>query len=271
MYDNPMNNQGTIYSVLCKVNGKRYIGQTIRNIEERWKEHIADSKNRPSSALHRAIAKYGSGMFVVRAIEENISINDIDEREKHWIAEFDTFHNGYNLTDGGQGEGFRELSEESKDKIRQTHFGKIKSNECVDKIRQAHKSSGNYPKNPEGGRLHAKQKVRGTHKETGEIIEFDSIKEAADAVGIKYPNICSCISGKQKHAGGYKWEKLTDKKKSYSVYGKRILDGKIVYHFNSLREAGRELGSGECSGIRKALKNPSRYSWKGCRWYYEKQ
>jgi len=264
-----MKERGTIYSALCKVNNKRYIGQTVRNVSERWKEHIADSRNCPKTLLHKAIAKYGPSMFVVRIIEEDISINNLDEREKYWISEFDTFNNGYNLTDGGQGIGQRDLSEESRDKIRQTHFGNLKSTECIEKVRQAHKSSDNYPKNPEGGRLHAKQKVRGTHIQTGEIIEFDSIKEAADAIGIKYPNICACFRGRQHHAGNYKWEKLTNKKKSYAVYGKRILDGKIIHHFNSLREAARVLGSGDVSGVRKALKNPSRYSWKGCRWYYE--
>jgi group I intron endonuclease len=264
-----MKERGTIYSVLCKVTNKRYIGQTVRDVNVRWKEHITDSRNHPKTLLHKAIAKYGPSMFVVRSIEEDVSINNLDEREKYWISEFDTFNNGYNLTEGGQGDSRGELSEESKDKIRQTHFGKVKSSGCIEKVIQAHKSSGNYPKNPEGGRLHAKQKVRGTNIQTGEILEFDSIKEAADAVGIKYPNICACIKGRQNHSGGYKWEKLTDKKKSYPVYGKRILDGKIIHHFNSLREASRVLGTGECSGVRKALKNPSRYSWKGCRWYYE--
>ena len=262
-----MKEKGTIYSALCKVNNKRYIGQTVRNISERWKEHISDSRNRPVTPLHRAIAKYGHSMFIMRIIEEDVSIDNLDEREKHWITEFDTFHNGYNLTEGGQGGSRGELSEESRDRIRQAHFGKIKSPECVEKVKQAHKSSGNYPKNPEGGRLHSKQKVRGTHIQTGEIVEFDSIKEAADAVGVKYPNICACFRGRQHHAGSYKWEKLTDKKKSYAVYGKRIIDGKIIHHFNSLREAARVLGTGDISGVRKAVKNPSRYSWKGCRWY----
>jgi group I intron endonuclease len=264
-----MKEKGKIYSILCKVTNKRYIGQTVRDVDIRWKEHIADSRNNPNTLLHKAIAKYGSNMFVVRSIEEEISIKNLDEREKYWIREFDTFNNGYNLTEGGQGDSRGELSQESRDKIRRTHFGKVKSTECIEKVIYSHKSNGNCPKNPEGGRLHAKQKVRGTHIQTGEILEFDSIKEAADTIGVKYPNICACFRGRQNQSGGYKWEKLTDKKKSYAVYGKRILDGKIIHHFNSLREAARELGSGDVSGVRKALKNPSRYSWKGCRWYYE--
>lgn len=262
-----MKETGKIYSALCKVNGKRYIGQTAKEVSERWKEHLSKSKYNPSSSLHRAIAKYGANMFVVRVIEEDIPINILDERERYWIEEFDTFNNGYNLTDGGRGQ-YR-ITEEAKDKIRQSSFGVMKSNDCIERIKQSQKLKGNYPKNPEGGRLHAKQKIRGTHIETGEIVEFDSLKEAEDVLGIRYPNICACIRGKQKHSGGYKWEKLTDKKKSYAVYGKRIIDGKIIHHFNSLREAARELGSGDISGVRKAVKNPSRYSWKGCRWYYK--
>ena len=137
-----MKEKGSIYSALCKVTNKRYIGQTVRNVSERWKEHISDSKN-PKTSLHRAIAKYGANMFVVRVIEEDIDVTNLDEREKHWINEFDTFNNGYNLTEGGQGVGQRELSEESRDKIRQTHFGIPKSNDCIDKVKQAHKLRGN--------------------------------------------------------------------------------------------------------------------------------
>ena len=56
--------KGYIYKITNLVNGKSYVGQTIRTIEERWKQHIKDSKgNKDDFYLHRAIRKYGKENF----------------------------------------------------------------------------------------------------------------------------------------------------------------------------------------------------------------
>ena len=41
---------GTIYKITNKLNGKSYIGLTIRSVEERWKEHKYRSKNITSNS-----------------------------------------------------------------------------------------------------------------------------------------------------------------------------------------------------------------------------
>ena len=38
-----------IYKITNSINGKSYIGQTQNTIEERWKEHIKDSKKKDGS------------------------------------------------------------------------------------------------------------------------------------------------------------------------------------------------------------------------------
>lgn len=44
---------------------------------------------------------------------------------------------------------------------------------------------------------------------TGETIEtFDTVKDANHKTGIHQPNISSCITGKKKTAGGYRWERI---------------------------------------------------------------
>ena len=49
-----------IYMATNKVNGKRYIGQTIGKFERRKKKHISDAKSeRDSFYFHSAIRKYG--------------------------------------------------------------------------------------------------------------------------------------------------------------------------------------------------------------------
>ena len=53
-----------VYKITNKINGKVYIGQSIRPIEERFKRHINDSiKNNLDTHLARAIRKYGFESF----------------------------------------------------------------------------------------------------------------------------------------------------------------------------------------------------------------
>ena len=47
--------------------------------------------------------------------------------------------------------------------------------------------------------------VLGIHKNNGLILEFPSAREAERQTGIPNGNICSCLKGRQKSAGGYVW------------------------------------------------------------------
>jgi predicted GIY-YIG superfamily endonuclease len=35
---------GLIYLITNTVNGKRYIGQTVRTLRQRWQQHVRDAK-----------------------------------------------------------------------------------------------------------------------------------------------------------------------------------------------------------------------------------
>ena len=89
-----------IYLITNKVNGKKYVGQSI-DIERRWKSHIIASK-KSELHIHRAIRKYGIDNFDFSILEE-CSVDKLDEREIYWISELDTYNNGYNMTIGGKG------------------------------------------------------------------------------------------------------------------------------------------------------------------------
>ena len=101
-----------IYKLTNKKNGKSYIGQSCRNPEVRWEEHVKNSYSsdpKQRKYLQNAINKYGWDNFD----KEIIEVNDItkgqsflDEREFYWVLEHKTFYkwgNGYNLTLGGSG------------------------------------------------------------------------------------------------------------------------------------------------------------------------
>ena len=53
-----------IYRHTNKVNGKRYVGQTVDTVDGRWKEHVSASRQgRGARVFGAAIRKYGADAF----------------------------------------------------------------------------------------------------------------------------------------------------------------------------------------------------------------
>lgn len=96
---------GYIYSITNKVNGKKYIGKT-NNIVKREFDHFNDLKKHQhhSTKLQRAYDKYGKDNFIFEwkkieiEDEQELAIMEIKEIEK-----YDAYFNGYNCTQGGEG------------------------------------------------------------------------------------------------------------------------------------------------------------------------
>lgn len=95
---------GYIYKITNDINDKIYIGKTCDSIEERWKEHCRDYL-KPSVSkrpLYNAIRRYGIEHFQIEEIEQ-CNNNNINEQEQYWIQYYNSYHNGYNATRGGDG------------------------------------------------------------------------------------------------------------------------------------------------------------------------
>ena len=91
-----------IYLLINRLNGKAYVGQTRRTLEERLREHQRD--RRSAIYVDRAIRKYGIENFSVEIIEVCFTLDELNYWEQFWIKELNTkVPNGYNLTDGGEG------------------------------------------------------------------------------------------------------------------------------------------------------------------------
>ena len=107
-----------VYVIRNQVTCKVYIGQT-KNPKGRKAGHwCAGRTGNPDTLLYRSMRKHGVENFSFEVIEE-CADEAIDERERFWVAHFDSFNpeKGYNLTSGG--EGGKEFSNESCEKIRQ--------------------------------------------------------------------------------------------------------------------------------------------------------
>ena len=89
---------GIIYCATNTVNGKRYVGQTVRSLKRRWQFHLKSAKDGSECTLHRAIRKYSAEAFKVEQIDFAESPEDLNEKEVRYILLLKTLTpNGYNL------------------------------------------------------------------------------------------------------------------------------------------------------------------------------
>jgi len=101
-----------IYKLTNKINGKSYIGQSCRNVEKRWNEHLMSALSTDESQkkyLQNSINTHGWENFDKEILEE-IPVEKgqkyLDEREFYYILKYGTYvgyGKGYNLTLGGSG------------------------------------------------------------------------------------------------------------------------------------------------------------------------
>ena len=108
-------NIGYIYKITNLINNKCYIGQTTKSIEERWNQHKNDAFRKKrytyNYPLYRAFRKYGFENFSFEVIEK-CKISELNDKEIYWINFYNSYHNGYNQTLGGNGTKNLELNEQ---------------------------------------------------------------------------------------------------------------------------------------------------------------
>jgi group I intron endonuclease len=94
---------GIIYEAINKINGKKYIGQTIHSLSIRRSGHFSKAKTDKNIVFYQAINKYGKENFEWEIIDSADSLEELDYKEIYWIKFFNTYgQDGYNMTLGGQ-------------------------------------------------------------------------------------------------------------------------------------------------------------------------
>lgn len=122
---------GRIYSLKNKLNGKRYVGQTIQKISKRINQHM-----RANTVIGCALRKYGKDNFEIEIIEDNVTLENLDALETYFIVYYDCIApKGYNLNYGGNGRGI--VLEETRKKLSEAGKGHLVSEETREKQRQA--------------------------------------------------------------------------------------------------------------------------------------
>lgn len=285
-----------IYKIQNLIDGKIYIGQSV-HIQARFNQHKNEAKNGNTRPLYNAIRKYGIENFSFEVIEE-CSKEKLNEREIYWIKKYDSFHNGYNLTPGGN-----EPYKVDIDLI-YSLWDSGKSSKEIAEIANISKSSVynylcDYPNysatesNRRGGILAYETAVKNGNKGncdnnnlevkiiqyslTGEYIkDWYSQNQIERELGIDSNLIGRVLNGKQKQAGGFQWRRIGDEPKDISKevqyrFGviQYDLNGNEVNRFPSVEAAAIAMKCDPRNISRVCKKEKYRKTACGYKWEYD--
>ena len=224
-----------IYKITCNETGKCYIGQSI-DIENRWMQHICATKyETDNNKFYNAMRKYGYENFTYEIIEEcSNSQEELDNRERYWIEQYNSYYDGYNSTKGGQNKAWI-YNPETIRKMWDEGFttGEISKilgcgHSTVNNRLRGYKDFNTFTSHQRscGSSAIFRQLLKPTEKQKeifGECIpvhqydllgnyiaSYPTIEAAAKAVNGTYPqNIGKCFKGEHPHrtAYGYQWSK----------------------------------------------------------------
>src|ERR1700689_4043923 len=127
-----------VYLITNKVNGKKYVGQhSGNNLQKYWNitanRALANPGNR--RVLYRAVRKYGIENFEIKPLVIVDNKWEMDLYETGMIRALDLMNpdKGYNLTLGGEGTPGYRPSEETLQKLSDSHKGIFQSEETKQK------------------------------------------------------------------------------------------------------------------------------------------
>lgn len=210
-----------IYKITNLINGKEYIGKTELTIKERFRCHIKDSQTKKCEKrpLYSAFNKYGIENFKIELIEE-CPVEKLSEREQYWISFYDTYHNGYNATLGGDGKAYIDY-----DNVLKLYNSGLTLTEIANKINHDSEWISKILQSKgitqeeiiKRGQDSQKKQIACYNKKTNEYIKtFNSVTEGSqwvkdnnystDTVKGIISHVCQCANGIRKSAYGFIWK-----------------------------------------------------------------
>ena len=223
-----------IYKISNLVDGKIYIGKTIKPIESRFKAHVSEMERFKkclidnidfgyNSRLYPAMLKYGVENFIIELVEEVPSDVNLEEREIYYIKKFNSCDPsiGYNISPGGLG-GPLFLGHHHTDKTKKLISAKSKGK----------KQSKEFIEKRTSGLAHIYQNLT-----TGEV--FSNIKEASKRYGgaIRY----AAKNGGT--ANGYFWKDLSaEQREPYSIEECKLLCEEYTKKLHNIYSIGSKKG-----------------------------
>lgn len=214
----------TIYKYTNSIDGKVYIGQTSRTIEDRAGK--SGYRYRGCSRFYNAILEYGWDAFIPEVIATAETASEADSLEVYYISLYKSADPefGYNTSVGG---GImvgpanpmygKKHSEETKQKQRERKLGEnnpMYGSTWTETQREKSGPRGMHLNFSEEQREAMRQRMRHVGKTVGlrpvicieDNTYYNSITEAAEAYGVSTSTLCGHIRGCQKTCCGKHFE-----------------------------------------------------------------
>ena len=209
-----------IYKVTNMLSGETYIGASSDSLEIRKKDHTLKAKKKVGSKFQNAIASYPPEAFDWKEIDTAYTNNELAEKEKQYIIEYNAKEDGYNADRGGGFQkniyqydsetgsllGMFETLEEAGNSVGVDR--KTISKACLGEL----KNSGGYTwsyelrENFKPERDKRKKKVFQFYIHGEYYKNYDSVAEASSQSGVNKSSIAKCCRGEYNQAGNFYWE-----------------------------------------------------------------
>lgn len=202
-------NQRTGYLVYVHTfpNGKKYVGITGKEPNERWKNGKGYQYNK---RLNNAIQKYGWENVRHNIVAVDIPLEDASKMEKELIAFYMSNNEeyGYNCSEGGEYPATgSKWTDESRKKRSEMFKGRKLTEEQKRRISEAKKGRPNGRLGMTGALCPKSHLVKQIEEKTGEVIAtFYGFDEASRKTGYAKTPMKEAAIGKRKRAYGYLWE-----------------------------------------------------------------
>lgn len=250
---NKMKNSYYIYKHTFP-NNKVYIGITSKKPEYRWgkegKEYWYSNRK-----MFYAIKKYGWNNIIHDILFNNLTKEEAHKKEIELIELYNSTDSkmGYNLSTGGHGFNGLKHTNETKTKISVAIKEHFSSDEARQRLRDSHK-----------GKVHTEEEK--TKIRDAQIQRMKSI-EAREKIGLSLKNKIVSETTKQKMSASAKLRGISKQTLEGNIKAVNQFDlsGKFIKHWKQMRQASNELNisigniSSVCSGKRKTAGG---FMWK---------
>ena len=188
-----------IYRITNTKTGEVYIGQTRRGFARRMEGHMhAYRSGRKTNRMYADMRDLGLDTFTFEVICSALSVEHLDDLERHFIAEFDTYANGYNMTDGGD-----TMAPEALAKISKALTGRKPTWIAKGWITRRANGHGQTRGSIPAGESSRQAKSYLVQTPTGRLLAITGLKAFCREHGLTFKAMYDTLNGVQKQHKGY--------------------------------------------------------------------
>jgi hypothetical protein len=209
-----------IYKAQNEFTGESYVGATTNSIEQRKLDHQERANRGELNKFHEAISTYGAEAFTWQQVDTANSIDELAQKEKAYILQYDSKESGYNSDAGG---GFKktvyqydietgklvdqyECLEDAGKQINVTKQHISRACLSVNNIYEGFYWSYEYMEPFTPKKDARKKEVLKCSMDGKVLTKYNSVSEASKENNLSKTSISRVCRGERESSGGYIWK-----------------------------------------------------------------